>query len=469
VELAVLREGAYEVEEDPRWSLVQRILSTSTFLRSPRLSEFLHYVSRETLEGRGRSLTEQRIGETVFGRPSDYDSSIDSIVRSHALRLRQRLEQFFAREGRDEPIHLSIPRGSYIVVFERAPTKIPEVTDSPRPANVSQSFILSEALSEIATDNDIQVQDNVTALANVTPQTAPQNLGLADSQSGSPKRTFTAQVVLSLVLLAILCLSITGSDRAVHADRHHPLWSRLFTADRPTRIVLADSGLVLFHAIDRRYFSLDDYLAKRYKPRLTGIQHVDPDFAVFLTTRRYTSMVDASTLVRLTHLPEATPDRTLVEYPRDMRLDEFKSGNLILMGAQEADPWVELFERSMNFVFTTDTPGNHNAFRNNHPQPGEPSLYGPGISGSDKTIYAVIAFLPNLSETGDVLLLEGINMAGTESAADLIMDDSRLLPLLAKVRRPDGSLPHFEMMLECSTLTDSATPARVVALHSYPN
>jgi hypothetical protein len=122
-----------------------------------------------------------------------------------------------------------------------------------------------------------------------------------------------------------------------------------------------------------------------------------------------------------------------------------------------------------NFVFTTNTPGQLNAFRNAHPLPGELPLYGANSSGSGQTIYAVIAFLPNLSKTGDVLLLEGTNMAGTESAADFLMDDSRLLPFLAKVQRPDGSTPHFEMMLACNTVTDSATPAQVIALHIYPN
>jgi hypothetical protein len=198
------------------------------------------------------------------------------------------------------------------------------------------------------------------------------------------------------------------------------------------------------------------------------VQHVDSDFAVFLTTRRYTSMVDASTVLRLTRLPEASPDRTLVQYARDMRLDDFKNGNLILIGAQEADPWVELFERSMNFIFTADTPNQLNAFRNRNPQAGELQLYGP-TSSDDKSVYAVVAFLPNLNQTGNVLLLEGLNMAGTESAADLVLDDARFSPVLTKVRRPDGSLPYFEMLLECSTLTDNATPARVVALHVHPS
>ena len=67
-------------------------------------------------------------------------------------------------------------------------------------------------------------------------------------------------------------------------------------------------------------------------------------------------MVDAATLGRLLRLPEATPDRTLVSYARDMQLNDFKTGNLILIGAEEADPWVELFEKSMDFYLAPTRP-----------------------------------------------------------------------------------------------------------------
>jgi len=103
--------------EDPRYQLVQRILATPDFIRSPQLSRFLLYISTTTFEGRSHILSEQHIGVVVFGREPDYDSAADTIVRSHALRLRRRLEQFFQRGGNAEPLLLTIPRGGYVPVF----------------------------------------------------------------------------------------------------------------------------------------------------------------------------------------------------------------------------------------------------------------------------------------------------------------------------------------------------------------
>jgi hypothetical protein len=448
-----------KIEDDSRWQLVERILATSPFARSQRLSDFLHYVCKETLEGRGNALSEQHIGEIVFGRPPGYDSSVDSIVRSHALRLRQRLDQFFTRTGRDEPLRLRIPRGRYSVVFEPASSLAHHVATDPDEYGEPEPWRHDEEFAEIG---------SATSSAELVERTPAASAPAPPHPAAAPARKFTTlHIAISLAILAVICLLLKGShSETPHSSRRNSIWPHLFTNDQPTRIVLGDSGLVLFHAVNRRYLSLDDYLAKRYKAHLDGVQHVDPDFAVFLTTRRYTSMVDASTVLRLTRLPEASPDRTLVQYARDMRLNDFKNGNLILIGAQEADPWVELFERSMNFVFTIDTPNQLNAFRNRNPQAGESQLYGPA-SSDDKTIYAVVAFLPNLNQTGNVLLLEGLNMAGTESAADLVLDDAQFLPVLARVRKPDGSLPYFEMLLECSTLTDNATPAKVISVHVH--
>jgi hypothetical protein len=64
------------------------------------------------LDGRSDEINEQSIGEALFERAPNYDPSIDGIVRSHASRLRQRLEQYFSEEGAHETVRLSIPRAA---------------------------------------------------------------------------------------------------------------------------------------------------------------------------------------------------------------------------------------------------------------------------------------------------------------------------------------------------------------------
>jgi hypothetical protein len=461
------RHSVEEVEEtdqtcDPRWLLVERILATRDFQRSPRLSEFLRHVCQLTLEGREDTISEQYLGTALFGRSPDYDSTSDTIVRSHALRLRRRLEHYFRHEGRSEPLTLIIPRGGYVPIFVPAaelPSADAHALD-PAPPQIGTGS-LPDAGAHPEKGLTARIEDPALFAALASPGVP------AVMSRHRTVLTLTLCVLISLAAMVVYQWRALGILRAhEYHDRNHPLWSRLFNAGEPTQVVLGDSGLVLFHAAARRYVSLSDYVNNDFKKQLPYVEHVDPDFALFLSGRRYTSIVDATGAIRLLRLPEARPDRTTVRFSRDMHLDDFKNGNLILVGAQEADPWVELFEHQMDFVFSIDNPEKQAVFLNRNPQKGEPKFYRPEADGP-RQIYAVIAFVPNLTGTGEVLLLEGINMAGTESAVDLTMDDQRLLPILRGMRRPDGTLPHFEMMIAANIVKDSPAPPQVVALHIH--
>src|SRR5277367_7108665 len=96
------------VASDPRRVQVGRIITSATFAKCERLSSLLAYVCDLTLNGRGKEINEQRIGEAVFGRSRGYDSSIDGIVRTQASRLRHRLELYFSEEGLGEPTRIVI-------------------------------------------------------------------------------------------------------------------------------------------------------------------------------------------------------------------------------------------------------------------------------------------------------------------------------------------------------------------------
>ncbi len=97
---------------------LERILKSETFTNSNRLQAFLRYVVVETLSGRERSLKAYTIATEVFGRTNDFDPQTDSIVRVQARNLRQHLEQYYAAEGKDDPVIIKIPSGHYVPQFQ---------------------------------------------------------------------------------------------------------------------------------------------------------------------------------------------------------------------------------------------------------------------------------------------------------------------------------------------------------------
>jgi hypothetical protein len=92
------------------------------------------------LAGQPGEISETLIGHRVFGRPADYNSGDDSIVRTEARNLRLRLERYFAGEGEGEPILVEIPRGGYLPVFRLRSDRLAS-PPQPAPSAPPQSAI----------------------------------------------------------------------------------------------------------------------------------------------------------------------------------------------------------------------------------------------------------------------------------------------------------------------------------------
>src|SRR6516165_12368494 len=101
--------GAYVPRRNPisavdsRKLLVERIAASSYLNRSARLREMFLYLCERALAESVDDIHEQEVGHKVFGRPLDYDTTADNIVRVHASMLRKRIDQYFAAEGSNEP------------------------------------------------------------------------------------------------------------------------------------------------------------------------------------------------------------------------------------------------------------------------------------------------------------------------------------------------------------------------------
>lgn len=94
------------------------VLSSPALAGAERLSRLLQFIVEETLRGREARLKEVRIGLDVFGRrPDSYDPAFDPIVRVQMGRLRAKLRAYYDGPGRDQPIRIDVPVGSYVPAF----------------------------------------------------------------------------------------------------------------------------------------------------------------------------------------------------------------------------------------------------------------------------------------------------------------------------------------------------------------
>ncbi len=95
---------------------------------SSRLLLLISYIGEKYFRGETDNLHEYDIATEVFGRSKDtFNGGEDAIVRVEASRLRKRLKEYYAGEGKDHAIRMSIPPGTYIPVFTRNYSDPPKI------------------------------------------------------------------------------------------------------------------------------------------------------------------------------------------------------------------------------------------------------------------------------------------------------------------------------------------------------
>ena len=98
-------------------SQLDRILRHGNIKASDKQRKFLRFVVDEALAGRSSQLKGYTIAISVYGRPKGFDPHVDPIVRVEAGRLRRALDHYYLTEGKNDPVRITIPKGSYIPAF----------------------------------------------------------------------------------------------------------------------------------------------------------------------------------------------------------------------------------------------------------------------------------------------------------------------------------------------------------------
>jgi len=96
---------------------LERILESPHFVAAERSRRFLSFLVNETLAGRTNRLKEYTLAVEVFDRPESFDPRISPSIRVETSRLRRRLEHYYLTLGREDPVLIELPRGTYTPEF----------------------------------------------------------------------------------------------------------------------------------------------------------------------------------------------------------------------------------------------------------------------------------------------------------------------------------------------------------------
>jgi TolB-like protein/Flp pilus assembly protein TadD len=96
---------------------LKEVTTSRAFSGSKRSQDFLVLIVGHALEGEVDSLRERMIGAEMFGRPVDYDTGSDSVVRVKATEVRRRLAQYYLETDGNHKVRIELPSGSYVPRF----------------------------------------------------------------------------------------------------------------------------------------------------------------------------------------------------------------------------------------------------------------------------------------------------------------------------------------------------------------
>lgn len=408
------------------------VLASQGFRRSERHSRFLRFVCETALEGESARLNEYLIAQTVFDRKSDYSPGEDSVVRRQAHSLRQRLHDYYTAEGKDDAIRIELPLGRYVPTFTPArpePEAAPKPAPSPQPRPRWITIALLAALGTGLLG---------WAIGRAKPRTA---IDPAFAEIWGPWLSDPAG--------AFLCFSNPMTAGLRQTETAYP-------PDSPTRGVEITASE-----------------AERFERELglTGGRHMYlyPNIA-------HAKMGEALGSVALAVQFTRAGIPVHVTQSRFLNWQSFRTQNLILLGHDEANKWLDPFLSKLPLRLAPTQADKPRRVVNTNPQPGERAEYYaklmPGAYESSAEDYALVTMLSGVDGRHLLALINGANTEGTQTALEYMTDPASLRTLLAALRKaaPDHKGAwHFQVVLRSELRDRLPTQVELLALRILPN
>ncbi len=222
----------------------------------------------------------------------------------------------------------------------------------------------------------------------------------------------------------------------------------------------------MFQNLTGHTVHLDEYVSRQYLSVKSPFK-IDAQNLADLDAQRYTNITDLDAVLKFSQIPEAKPVHYVIRYARELHMEDLKDSNAILLGSTYSDPWVELFQKGLNFEFSYEPHPNASFIVNKHPVAGEASVYSNDATAPSHRTYAVVALVPNLNDTGWILIVEGLTMAGTQAATDILFNREEMQTVLNKAAVGNGKLKPFELLIETRSFGSSSPQANIIASRIY--
>lgn len=415
------------VEE--KHAALEQVLESRVLRRCDQLQKMLRFICEAAIEGRADELSEYLIGVEALGRPSSYSPVEDSIVRTRAYDLRNKLAKYYGSEMPHAPIRIDIERGAYVARFHRNG----HVPNAVRPGSLATEVPL------------------LPAIAPALPQPVPRRWMLP---------AFIASCCVSVALAVCLWTTWPRHAKDAQPDGWTPeietLW-KPFLADA-TPVVLAYQSRLFINfsaagVIVRTYLANEMSDVPHTKP-LTDLQKLTGSKEL-IENRNYVDFGSINSMFLLMRTVGLHQNRMFLKRSQDLDWTDIFNNNVIFIGQAAVQPRLRKIMAAGDFV--EDVGG----IRNLHPKPGEQVFYAvenPGQNHGDK--YALFSRFPGPQSGRYIVTLGSAHSELPWAITQYVTSPHSVHELMQHLKLPSGQLPEaFQLVLRITE--ESQVPVRI--------
>lgn len=448
-----------EPTAEEKLAQLERVVQSSVFQGAGIILTMLQYLGRLSIADPELQVKEYTIALEVFGRSSEFDPRTNSVVRVQAKRLRTKLQEYYAGEGRNDRVLVDLPKGHYRVFFSYQ-----------------------------------EPQEDVALQANTAAESAPPDTLLSarreattlpdHRQTDFTRSVLIATIVLLSIVVIVLALPTLHTPRSADtasvagaADLQtaaSAVWAPFLKAEAATLLVLSNPPVYRFlNNSDAKVAAKNslpvpaeqgETLARALEDKMVMKQGGTP--SLVLSTSSYTGIGEAIGLYHLTGLFRSADKEVTLKQSRTVTAEDLKNRNVILLGSAWVNDWVEKLPVKEDFVYTVNA-----SIENTEPQPGEEREYRPRYdeqTGAVREDYALITVKPGVTDEHRLMILAGLLSEGTQAAAEYVTRKEYLSDLnrrLQQMADKDGPPKYYQVLLKVSVDNNIPTTVSVLAIH----
>ncbi len=458
-----------ETTREKKLEQLERILQSQALHGSESLRSFLRFIVIKAVDDQEDELKEYTIATEVFGRGKQYNPRTDSVVRVQAGRLRAKLMEYYATEGKFDDTLIELPKGHYKPVFS--------CVENPNLSNGSASNSFSLLNSSVS---------NLSAPEMSVAISTEIKTAVAKQQQRWMIIAGSSIIVLLGIIAALAMANFNLQKRAgqnlqtINPEIQAGVWSPFLKSATPTLIVLSNPPVYRFlNSMDPPYLvergvALTAEQTKTLSEMLgeTFITRNNPAPRLVICADEFTGVGEAIGLHLVTDLFRKSGKGLVLKQSRTVSSEDLKNHNVVMLGSVWVNEWTVKLPIKEDFNYT-----NRATIENHNPQAGEETEYQPKFDSSGRLVedYALITIKPNISEKDTVMILAGIHSEGTQAAAEYVTSADYLNTLNQRLRALDNGdelPPYYQMLLKVAVdngIPTTITPIAFHPLHSERN